>query len=194
VLFVECEASSERAGAHSASSLGVGRSPVRSTRCRTRISPRAKIAANELSRDSLIDHLTLRAPQTTGGAHGHREPRFRDNLKAWVARWRELADAGQVGSAAVANYARRQNCGNLAASFVGQFNAKGRVRRHESAPEGLANRTCATSSPGLSMPSRCQSARKNANNCIMAESRIISCRRRGRGRCGTRMVSRQQQL
>ena len=50
----------------------------------------------------------------------HREPRFRENLKACVARWRELADCGPSGGTAEAKDTFDENGRDLAASVFGR--------------------------------------------------------------------------
>ncbi len=110
--------------------------PVRRAVCRTRTSPRTRIAARRLSRVSFIDHLAFGGSPDIGEAHVHREPRFRDNLKAWVARWRQFARLDHFGDAAVPDDPSGEYGSHAATARLGRRAAGGRSsgRRHQSAP------------------------------------------------------------
>ncbi len=115
-------------GAGAAGTFG---GPDRSARCRRRHRPWAKRAARQCSRVSSIVVLAfvggLRAP------HGHREPRFRDNLKALLAKRDNLADFGRMDATAVTNHPFRKDGSDLATPLVGcQISRAARsARRHE---------------------------------------------------------------
>jgi len=81
-----------------------------------------------------IVHLAIGGSRFAGKPLGHREPRFRDKLKACVARWREFADFGQFGDASMTNDPTGENRGYLASALGWRQIAGGRKnsRRHDS--------------------------------------------------------------
>ena len=109
--------------------------PARAARCRTRLIPRAKMTAKRLSRVSSIVHLAVRGRRFACKALGHREPRFRDNLKASVAKLREFLGFGPFSAASMTNDAMSKNRGNLTPTFFRRRVTRGRKnsRRHNSA-------------------------------------------------------------
>jgi len=67
------------------------------------------MAASQLSRVSSIVHLAIRVSRSESETPSHREPRFRDKLKAHVARKREFGRFLQLGDSAMTNDATSEN-------------------------------------------------------------------------------------
>jgi len=109
--------------------------PARAARCRTRTSPRAKMAARRFSRVSSIVHLAVGGRGFACTALGHREPRFRDNLKASVAKSRRFLGFGPLSAASMTNDAMSENRSDLTPTFFRCRVTRGRKnsRQHNSA-------------------------------------------------------------